>query len=179
MAMDYYPTKTYSGTPFLSNEQRAFFIKQRDDMIRDSPTLPFFEDIHRYPGIWERLDWLTFRKQDNHMIGTHPIHLAFLSLYEYRRNYEKRMFELESAYAVKAIDPVLYQVLKFEIDMNKDYVESQFCIKAKAVFRNKYEGITDTKNFVERLGQTINERLNALNSRKDTDSDEVPIACVG
>jgi hypothetical protein len=175
--MDYYPTKTYSGTPYLSNEQREFFIKQRDSMLAEMPELAYFEDIHRYGGIWERLNWNAFRKHDNHQIGSHPIHVAFLMLAEYRRNYEKRMFELEIAKAVDTISPALYEVLKFDLDMNKDYVESQFCVKAKQHFLKKYEGIRDTQGFVERLGATINARLNALASGKDPCADEVAIAC--
>jgi hypothetical protein len=175
--MDYYPTKTYSGTPYLSNEQRAFFIKQRDEMLAETPELAYFADIHRYGGIWERLDWATFRKHDNHQIGQHPIHVAFLMRAEYRRNYEKRMFELESAKAVDSISPALYEVLKFDLDMNMDYVDSQFCVMAKQEFHKKYAGIRDTKKFVERLGATINARLNALASGKDPCADEVAIAC--
>jgi len=177
--MDYYPTKTYSGTPYLSTEQRAFFIKQRDEMIAETPSLPFFEDIKRYSGIWDRLDWEAFRKHDNHQIGAHPIHVAFLMLYEYRRNYDKRMFELESAKAVDSISPALYEVLKLDLDINKAYVEGQFCVKAKQEFYKKYADIQDTKKFVERLGETINKRLNALKSGKDPCADEEPIACVG
>jgi hypothetical protein len=177
--MDYYPTKTYSGTPYLSTEQRAFFIKQRDEMLAETPELAYFEDIKRYSGIWDRLDWKAFMKHDNHQIGTHPIHVAFRMLDEYRRVYDKRMFELESAKAIESIPLALYEVLKFDLDINKDYVESQFCVKAKADFHKKYAGIQDTQKFVERLGATINERLNAVASRKDEGANEGSVACVG
>lgn len=177
--MDYYPTKTYSGTPYLSNEQRAFFIKQRDELIAECPSLPFFEDIKRYSGIWDRLDWEAFRKVDNHQIGTHPIHLAFLMLHEYRRNYEKRLFELESAHSVNSISTALYEVLKFDLEINKAYVESQFDVKAKQTFNTTYGEIHDTQKFVERLGATINERLNAVASGKDPSANEESIACIG
>lgn len=177
--MDYYPTKTYSGTPYLSNEQRAFFIQQRDEMIAETPSLPFFEDIKRYSGIWDRLDWDAFRKHDNHQIGTHPIHMAFCMLHEYRRTYDKRMFELESAKAVDNISPALYEVLKFDLEINKAYVEGQFCVKAKQDFYKNYAGIQDTQKFVERLGATINARLNAVASGKDPCADEGAVACVG
>ena len=175
--MDYYPTKTYSGTPYMSNEQRAFFIKQREEMIAESPSLPFFEDIHRYPGIWERLDWRTFRKHDNHQIGTHPIHVAFNTLKEYRLTYDKRMFELESAKSIDMITPALYEVLKFDLEINMAYVESQFCVTKKREFHKKYADIQDTKKFVERLGATINERLNAVASGKTPCLDEGAITC--
>jgi len=177
--MDYYPTKTYSGTPYLSTEQRAYFIQQRDAMLAETPELAYFEDIHRYSGIWDRLDWQAFRKHDNHQIGAHPIHVAFLMLYEYRRNYEKRMFELESAKVIESTSPALYEVLKVDLEMNMDYVESQFCINKKKEFHKKYADIQDTKKFVERLGATINERLNALASGQDPCVIEDTVACVG
>ena len=177
--MDYYITKTYSGTPYMSNEQRAFFIKQRDEMIAETPSLPFFEDIKRYSGIWDRLDWDAFRKHDNHQIGMHPIHMAFLMLYEYRRTYEKRMFELESAHAINNISTALYEVLKWDLDINKAYVESQFDVKAKKHFNTTYGEIHDTKKFVERLGATINARLNAVACGKDPCSNEESFTCVG
>jgi len=177
--MDYYPTKTYSGTPYLSTEQRTFFIKQRDEMLAETPELAHFEDIHRYSGIWDRLDWKAFMKHDNHQIGTHPIHSAFMMLGEYRRTYEKRMFELDSALAIDQIPPALYEVLKFDLEINKAYVEGQFCVKAKQEFHKKYAGIQDTQKFVERLGATINERLNAFASRKDEGAHEGSVACVG
>jgi hypothetical protein len=159
--MDYYPTPTFSKTPYMSVEQRQYFLDRRAKLVKESPELLEFEDIHRYSGIWEQLDYKAFMRADCHQIGRHPIHLAFLMLYEYRRTYAKRTIELDDALRAGHIEIPLHECLKFELDMNKAYVESQFCVNAKKEYDKVYGETKDRANFVERLQQTINERLNA------------------
>lgn len=166
--------KTFSGTPYLSVEQREHFNKQRDELIREMPELLTYNDIHRFP-LWTLLDWSTFLKHDSHQIGTHPIHTAFQALYEYRRTYAKRMHELQLAYDAQHIDDELHECLKFELKMNLDYVESQFDVKAKKVFDIQYGGKETRQKFTECLQRTINERLSAYSNKHHKSNPETAV----
>jgi hypothetical protein len=166
--------KTFSGTPYLSVEQRNHFNKQRDDLIKEMPELLTYNDIHRFP-LWTLLDWATFLKHDSHQIGQHPIHTAFESLYEYRRTYNKRIHELQLAYDAQNIDAELFEVLKFELKMNLDYVESQFDVKAKKTFDIRYGGKETRQKFVECLQRTVNERLSALANKHNQSNPETTV----
>lgn len=177
--MEYYPTPTFSGKPYMSVEQRQFFNERKAKLLQEMPELLEYDDLFRYAGLWEQLDYRAFMKSDCHQIGRHPIHVAFLSLYEYRQTYEKRSRELQVAFEAGAIDVPLHECLRFELDINKAYVEAQFCVKAKAEYDKIYGCTKDRARFVEQLQQTINERLNALASAKRANDLQATTACVG
>jgi len=166
--------KTFSGTPYLSVEQREHFNRQRDELIREMPEILSYNDIHRFP-LWTLLDWQTFLKHDSHQIGVHPIHTAFQSLYEYRRTYNKRMHELQLAYDAKNIDEDLFVALRFELTMNLEYVESQFDVKAKKTFDIRYGGKEVRQKFVECLQRTVNERLSAYSNKHNASDSETAV----
>ena len=163
----------------MSVEQRQFFNERKAKLLAEMPELLEYNDLCRYAGLWEQLDYRAFLKSDCHRIGRHPIHVAFLSLYEYRRTYEKRSRELQVAFETGAIDVPLHECLKFELDINKAYVESQFCVNAKKEYDKVYGETKDRAKFVERLQQTINERLNALTTAKRANDIQATITSVG
>jgi hypothetical protein len=177
--MEYYPTPTFSGKPYMSVDQRMFFNERKAKLLQEMPELLEYNDLFRYAGLWEQLDFRAFLKSDCHKIGRHPIHIAFLSLYEYRKTYEKRSQELDCGLATGAIDIAMHECLKFELDINKAYVEAQFCVKAKREYDKVYGETQDRAKFVERLQQTINERLNALTSAKAAHDIQAAVTSVG
>jgi len=156
--------KTFSGTPYLSVEQREHFEQQKKQLLEEMPELLQYDDIHRWP-LWTLLDWKTFLKHDCHQIGVHPIHTAFQMLFEYRRTYNKRMYELQCAYESNTIDAELYECLKFEMNMNLAFVESEFDVKAKKDFDIRYGDKVQRAKFTECLQRTIAERLSAFAER--------------
>jgi hypothetical protein len=68
--------------------------------------------------------------------------------------------------------------LRFELDINKAYVEAQFCVNAKKEYDKVYGATKDRAKFVEQLQQTINERLNAYTASKRANDLQAATACV-
>jgi hypothetical protein len=130
--------KTYSGTPYCSVEQRQHFEKIRNELAQKNPEFFYMdEEIQKMP-IWRIMHWPTFKRHDNHMIGTHPLHVAWKSLEELRKVHEYRVNEINLAFTCKQIDEFMRDVFIEELTQELDRIEGQFCVKRRKEYMIKY-----------------------------------------
>ena len=121
----------------MSVEQRNFFEKQRSKLYNSNPEFFSMEDVDKMP-IWRFMHWPTFRKADNHQIGTHPLSLAWKSLDENRRVHENRIGELSLALSCNVISTSVHDIFVEELTQELDRIESQFCVKRRKDYLQRH-----------------------------------------
>ena len=155
----------------MSVEQRTFFEKQRSKLYNSNPEFFSMEEIEKMP-VWRYMHWPTFKKNDNHQIGTHPLAVAWKSLDDIRRVHEDRMGELTLALSCNVVSQFVHDIFAEELTRELDRIEAQFCVKRRKDYLLKYgveklDKPLGQDRVYERVTRRISERQ-AVGSGEDS-----------
>ena len=125
----YNPLKTRSGLPHLSQEQREFFEKQQEILIKDLDVYLNHDQLKQIYGMYTDIEKLILFDLEEPKI--HPIHCnALMSVDALDKVYDKRA-NVESDYQMEKIDKETYQKFKNIIKYNEMKIKSDWSLDIK------------------------------------------------
>ena len=129
MSEIYNPLKTRSGLPHLSQEQREFFEKQQEHLIKDLDVYLNHDQLKQIYGLYTNIEKLILFDLENPSI--HPIHAnALMSVDALDRIYDK-MANVESDFMMEKIDKETYEKFKNIIKYNELKIKSDWSLEIK------------------------------------------------
>ena len=125
----YNPLKTRSGLPHLSQQQREFFEKQQEYLIKDLNVYLNHHELKQIYGLYTDVEKLILFDLVNPSI--HPVHCnALMSLDALDKIYD-RMANVESDYQMEKIDKETYDKFKNIIKYNELKIKSDWSLDFK------------------------------------------------
>lgn len=125
----YNPLKTRSGLPHLSQEQREFFEKQQEILIKDLDVYLNHDQLKQIYGMYTDIEKLILFDLEEPKI--HPIHCnALMSVDALDKVYD-RMANVESDYQMEKIDKETYEKFKNIIKYNEMKIKSDWSLDIK------------------------------------------------
>jgi hypothetical protein len=125
----YNPLKTRSGLPHLSQEQREFFEKQQEILIKDLDVYLNHDQLKQIYGMYTDIEKLILFDLEEPKI--HPIHCnALMSVDALDKVYD-RMANVESDYQMEKIDKETYEKFKNIIKYNQMKIKSDWSLDIK------------------------------------------------
>jgi len=125
----YNPLKTRSGLPHLSQEQREFFEKQQEILIKDLDVYLNHDQLKQIYGMYTDIEKLILFDLEEPKI--HPIHCnALMSVDALDKVYD-RMANVESDYQMEKIDKETYEKYKNIIKYNEMKIKSDWSLDIK------------------------------------------------
>ena len=140
----YNPLKTRSGLPHLSQEQREFFEKQQEILIKDLDVYLNHDQLKQIYGMYTDIEKLILFDLEEPKI--HPIHCnALMSVDALDKVYD-RMANVESDYQMEKIDKETYEKFMNIIKYNELKITSDWSLEKKKELK---EFLKDNPNIKE------------------------------